>query len=188
MAKPLPLPVWDRERGKLLEEWMDDHQPHYESEPQLSVTQWVKSQPFYDRLYALYENSRWSTREIEPFIRKYRIDMAEFEPVRYRSFAGFFDRRFRPGVRKFPSAPDEMGAFAEARYLGWTKVEPDQKFPVKGHSLNAKQILGSADRARPFAGGPCCSCVSHPLTTITCIIPMRARPGTINAWAAGYGP
>src|SRR3954468_15866122 len=154
MAKPLPLPVWDRARGKLLEEWMDDHQPHYESEPQRSVTQWVKSQPFYDRLYALYENSRWSTREIEPFIRKYRIDMAEFEPVRYRSFAGFFDRRFRPGVRKFPSATDEMGAFAEARYLGWTKVEPNQKFPVKGHSLNAKQILGSADRARPFAGGP----------------------------------
>jgi phosphatidylserine decarboxylase len=149
-----PLPVWDRERGELLEEWMDDHQPHYESEPQRSVTQWVKSQPFYDRLYALYENSRWSTREIGPFIRKYHIDMAEFEPVRYRSFAEFFDRRFRPGVRKFPSAPDEMGAFAEARYLGWTKVEPDQKFPVKGHSLNAKQILGSADRARPFAGGP----------------------------------
>ena len=97
MAKPLPLPVWDRQRGTLLEEWMDDHQPHYESEPQRSFTQWVKSQPVYDRLYALYENSRLSTRDIEPFIRKYHIDMAEFEPVRYRSFAEFFDRRFRHG-------------------------------------------------------------------------------------------
>jgi hypothetical protein len=64
-----------------------------------------------NRLYALYENSRLSTREIEPFIRKYHINMAEFEPARYRSFAEFFDRRFRPGVRKFPSAPEEMGAF-----------------------------------------------------------------------------
>jgi phosphatidylserine decarboxylase len=80
--------------------------------------------------------------------------MAEFEPVRYRSFAQFFDRRFSPGVRKFPSAPEEMGAFAEARYFGWQKVEPDQEFPVKGHSLSADQILGSADRARPFTGGP----------------------------------
>ena len=52
MAKPLPLPVWDRQRGTLLEEWMDDHQPHYESQPQRSFTQWVKSQPIYDRLYA----------------------------------------------------------------------------------------------------------------------------------------
>jgi phosphatidylserine decarboxylase len=154
MAKPLPLPVWDRQRGKLIEEWMDDHQPHYESEPRLSLAQWIKSQPLYDRLYALYENSRWSTREIEPFIRKYQINMAEFEQVRYRSFAEFFDRRFRSGVREFPSAPEEMGAFAEARYFGWEKVEPDQKFPVKGHSLSAEQILGSAKRAHPFIGGP----------------------------------
>jgi hypothetical protein len=40
MAKPIPLPVWDRQRGTLLvEEWMDDHQPHYESQPQRSFTQ-----------------------------------------------------------------------------------------------------------------------------------------------------
>ena len=154
MAKPLPLPVWDRQRRKLVEEWMDDHQPHYESEPQRSLTQWIKSQPLYDRLYALYENSRWSTREIEPFIRKHHIDLAEFEPVQWRSFAEFFDRRFRPGVRRFPSAPEEMGAFAEARYFGWRKVTSDQKFPVKGHSLNPAQILGSAERARLFARGP----------------------------------
>jgi len=150
MAKPLPLPVWDRQRGKLVEEWMDDHQPHYESEPQRSLTQWIKSQPLYDRLYALYENSRWSTREIEPFIRKYHIDMAEFEPVQYRSFAEFFDRRFRQGVRKFPSAPKEMGAFAEARYFGWKRVERDQTFPVKGHSLSPRQIRCTSliDRTR----------------------------------------
>ena len=92
MAKPLPLPVWDRQRGTLVQEWMDDHQPHYESEPQRSFTQWVKSQPVYDRLYALYQNSRLSSREIEPLIRKYQIDMAEFEPVRYRSFAEFRNR------------------------------------------------------------------------------------------------
>ena len=147
MAKPFPLPVWDRQRGKLVEERMDDHKLHYESEPQRSVSQWIKSRPFYDRLYAIYENSRWSTRKIEPFIRKYHINMAEFEPVRYSSFAEFFDRRLRPGVRKFPSAPEEMGAFAEARYFGWRNVEPSQKFPVKGHSLSADQIPHSQRRS-----------------------------------------
>ena len=50
MAKPLPLPVWDRQQGKLVQEWMEDHQPHYESEPQRSLTQWIKSRPVYDRL------------------------------------------------------------------------------------------------------------------------------------------
>ena len=60
MGKP-PLPVWDRQQ--LVQEWMDDHQPHYESDPQRSFTHWIKSQPLYDQLYAVYENSRWSTRD-----------------------------------------------------------------------------------------------------------------------------
>ena len=154
MAKPLPLPVWDRQAGKLITEWMDDHPTTYESEPQRSIRQWIKSQPLYDWLIAAYQNTHHSTREIEPFVRKYKIDMSEFEPVKYPSFAEFFDRRFRPGARKFPSAPGEMGAFAEARYFAWDRLRGDQQFPVKGYSLNAEHILGNAQRARPFMGGP----------------------------------
>jgi phosphatidylserine decarboxylase len=133
---------------------MEDAQPHYESEPQRSLAQWIKSRPLYDKLYAFYENSSWSTREIEPFIRKHHIDMSDFEPINYRSFAEFFDRRFRAGVRRFPSSPGKMGAFAEARYFGWNRVNPDQRFPVKGYSLDALEILGSSELAQPFAGGP----------------------------------
>jgi phosphatidylserine decarboxylase len=153
MAKPLPLPVWDRRRGKLVRELMDDHQATYESHPRRSITQWLESQPIYDWLLAAYQNTRRSARQIEPFIRKYDIDMNEFEPGPYRSFAEFFDRRFRPGARAFPSANKEMGAFAEARYFGWHRVQAEQEFPVKGHSLNAAQILGNAERARPFVDG-----------------------------------
>jgi phosphatidylserine decarboxylase len=153
MTKPLPLPVWDRRAGKLVQEWMEDHQATYESEPRRSISQWLKSHPVFDWLYAAYENTRWSAREIEPFVRKYHIDMSEFEPVEYRSFAEFFERRLRPGARKFPSAPGEMGAFAEARYFGWERWEAEQRLPVKGQSLRADQILGSAQRAQPFIGG-----------------------------------
>jgi phosphatidylserine decarboxylase len=47
-----------------------------------------------------------------------------------------------------------MGAFAEARYLAWDRLAPGQEFPVKGHSLDAAEILGKAARARPFIDGP----------------------------------
>ena len=142
MAKPLPLPVWDRRSDKLVMEWMGDHQTTYESRPRASLAQWIKSHPLFDWAYAAYQNTGRSARQIEPFVREYHIDMSEFEPVRYRSFAEFFDRRFRPGVRTFPSAPGEMGAFAEARYLAWDRLAPGQEFPVKGHSIDAEQILG----------------------------------------------
>lgn len=154
MAKPIPLPLWDRDRGKLVQEFMDDHRPTYESRPQLSLTQWLQSQPVYDRLYAAYQNTRWSARQIEPFVQKHKIDMSEYEAVEYRSFGDFFDRNFRPGVRSFPSAENEMGAFAEARYFGWERLDPEQRFPIKGHSLSAEHILGTMERARPFVGGP----------------------------------
>jgi phosphatidylserine decarboxylase len=154
MAKPLPLPVFDRRSGKLFQEWMDDSHPTYESEPTRSLTQWIRSQPLFDRLAAAYRHTRRSTRKIEPFVRKYRINMDEFERVSYRCYDDFFIRRFRPGVRAFPSNPSEMGAFAEARYFGWNKLETDQQFPIKEYSLNAERILGSAERAAPFVGGP----------------------------------
>ena len=47
-----------------------------------------------------------------------------------------------------------MGAFAEARYLAWERLDQTQEFPIKGHSLDAALILGSASRARDFADGP----------------------------------
>jgi phosphatidylserine decarboxylase len=74
--------------------------------------------------------------------------------VRYRSFADFFDREFRPGLRSFASDPLEMAAFAEARYFAWERLEVAQRFPVKGRSLSAEDILGNVERARPFIGGP----------------------------------
>jgi phosphatidylserine decarboxylase len=154
MGRPIPLPIWDRRTGKRVEEWMDDHAPTYESEPRRSMMQWLESQPLYDWLVAAYQNTSWSARKIGPFIRKNHIDLDEFECVNYASFAEFFDRRFRPGVRSFPRFPNEMGAFAEARYFAWERVETGQTFPVKGRSLDAAEILGKAERALPFAGGP----------------------------------
>lgn len=163
MAKPLPLPVWDRQAGRLFKEWMDDSTTTYESQPRRSIMQWLESHPLVDWLVAFKQNTRRSAKHIGPFVRKHRIDMSEFEPVEYRSFAEFFDRRFRPGVRTFPRASGEMGAFAEARYFGWSSLDPDQQFPIKGHSLNAAQILGDAERAQPFLGGPVLLCRLAPV-------------------------
>jgi phosphatidylserine decarboxylase len=154
MAKPIPLTIWDRGRRKVHRDWMDDGKSHYESEPRRSPTQWLESQPIFDWFVAALQRSRWSARKIQPFIEKHHIDMSEFERVDYRSYNDFFIRKFRPGVRSFPARGGQMGAFAEARYFGWTSVAPHQRFPIKGHSLCADDIMGDAALARAFAGGP----------------------------------
>jgi phosphatidylserine decarboxylase len=154
MSSPKPLPVWDRTLKKLIQEFMTDSPATYESRPHRSFTNLLQSHPAYDRFVSMYQNTKMSARKIEPFIQRHQIDMNEFEPGPYRTYAAFFDRRFRPGVRTFPSQPDKLGAFAEARYFGWERLQAGQEFPIKGHSLSALDLFGNEVRARPFEGGP----------------------------------
>jgi len=154
LGKALPLPVFDRRTGRVIQEFMDDSSATYESRPHQSLMQWLGSSPTWDWLVAAYQNTSYSARNIEPFIRKYHIDMTEFEPGPFKSYAEFFDRRFLPGKRHFPDSPGQMGAFAEARYLAWEKLAPEMEFPIKGHSLKPEILFGNAERAKEFEGGP----------------------------------
>lgn len=81
--KPLPLPLWDRKAQRRIDEFMDDSPSTYESKPRRSLNQWLESHPVYDWLIAAYNGTHMSARKIAPFIRKYYIDMSEFEPVQY---------------------------------------------------------------------------------------------------------
>jgi phosphatidylserine decarboxylase len=73
------------------------------------------------------------TRQIEPFVREYHIDMSEFEPVRYRSFAAFFSigGSGRASAR-FPPHPARWARSrrrATSPGIGWSL---DRSFPSKG--------------------------------------------------------
>jgi phosphatidylserine decarboxylase len=154
MSSPKPIPLWDRRLGKLTQEFMTDSPATYESRPHRSLTNLLQSHPAYDWLVSIYQNTQWSARKIEPFIREHHVDMGEFEPGPYCTYARFFERRFKPGARSFPAEKPHFGAFAEARYLGWERLQPKQEFPIKGCSLSAPDLLGNETRARPFEGGP----------------------------------
>jgi phosphatidylserine decarboxylase len=105
------------------------------------------------RLYGAYQNSSASRKKIPSFIEHFKIPMEEYEERDFRSFNDFFIRKFKPGQRKFEMAESKLAAPAEGRYLGWEKISPDQKFPVKGSDLTPEALLGSADIARAFEGG-----------------------------------
>jgi hypothetical protein len=64
--------------------------------------QWLEAHPLYDWFVALWQNMRRSARKIGLFVRKHNIDMSEFQPGPFKSYAEFFGRRFPPGKRRFP--------------------------------------------------------------------------------------
>ncbi|HBN09365.1 MAG TPA: phosphatidylserine decarboxylase [Cyanobacteria bacterium UBA8530] len=114
-------------------------------------------------LYGHFQASRWSLPEIERDIESFHIDLTEYEESTYRSYAEFFHRSFRPGARTFQTDPEILPAFAEGKYLAFAEMHPEREFPVKGRCLKPGQLLGNAELAKEFEGGPMLICRLCPI-------------------------
>lgn len=118
------------------------------------ITDRLLSRRFISTLIGYYESSSFSRSKIDSFISEFSIPMSEYEEGPFSSFNEFFIRKFKPGQRPFISDPSVMPAFAEARYLGFEKVDPDGTYPVKNLLLTPARLLGSEKQAQSFVGGP----------------------------------
>lgn len=126
----------------------------YESRSGQLLADTVLSRAWISKLYGAYQNSALSARKVAPFVRNFSIPLEEYEEQRYSSFNDFFIRKFRPGARKFPDAPHEMGACAEGRVLAYAEVAPQTSVPIKGTVLTVDSLLSNFEYARMFSGGP----------------------------------
>jgi phosphatidylserine decarboxylase len=126
----------------------------YDTKAGQGLAENVLSQTWFSKLYGAYQASSLSGKKVDPFIKKFDIPMEDYESGPFPTFNDFFIRKFREGKRPFVQAAGEMGAFAEARYLAYEKVLPDQKFPVKGKFLSAAALIGSKEKGKIFEGGP----------------------------------
>lgn len=120
----------------------------------------IAANGLFSSFYGWLQNLPFSRRKIAPFIKEMGIALSDFEVPTggYPNFNSFFIRKWQPGKRPFEDLPTVLPAFAEARYLGWERISPDQTFPVKGRDLSARSLLGNAPQAAEwverFAGGP----------------------------------
>ena len=158
MASPEgPIFYWDRESGeKRVEKVYGDFFVNlfYGSALGGVFSDHLLSSRWVSKAAGSFQSSSLSQRKIEPFVREFEIPMAEYSPGPFRSFNDFFVRAFKPGMRPFVQDTSKMAAFAEARYLGFDRVDPDQRFPVKGKDLSAEAVLGDLGFSPTFRGGP----------------------------------
>lgn len=118
------------------------------------LTNTILSHPVFSKLYGSTQDLSLSARKIETFISKFNIDMTQYEAGPFNSFNDFFIRKFKPGLRSYPVDSNKLGAFAEARYLAFSQLNPSQRFPVKTVALTASELLNSTSEAKPFENGP----------------------------------
>lgn len=115
----------------------------------------------FSKIYGALQDTSFSRKKVKPFMRDFNIKISDFLPEEgrngadpYSSFNQFFIRRFKEGKRNFPSESNEMGAFAEARYFGFKRVNETMKVPVKGFELSINELISSSIWEKTFSGGP----------------------------------
>jgi phosphatidylserine decarboxylase len=113
------------------------------------------------KLYGALQNSSFSKKKIAPFIETFKIPMEDYLPEEgrntaspYSSFNKFFIRRFKDDKRPFIQNSEELAAFCEARYFGYSSVHEQESIPVKGVYLKPKMLLSNALWETTFLDGP----------------------------------
>ena len=113
------------------------------------------------KLYGALQNSPMSKNKIAPFILNFKIPMEDYLPesgrsreAPYSSFNQFFIRKFKEGKRPFIENPEEMPAFSEARYFGYSSIRDDESVPVKGAFLLPKDLISNPEWDKTFQDGP----------------------------------
>lgn len=117
--------------------------------PLVARSAWVS------RLYGWIQKTRWSRCKIEPFIRVFQVDPAEFlDPVEtFSSFNDFFIRKLKKEARPCVQDPCRLVMPADGRYLVFPKISASSGFVVKGEKFQLEDLLQDAALARRFAEG-----------------------------------
>lgn len=123
----------------------------------------IITHPALSKLYGKIQDTKMSAKKVPEFVTNFDINMDEFEKgsIRvnkiedsYKNFNEFFIRAFKKGKRTFSEDASDLGAPAEGRYFGYSKITNDIKIPVKGHDLTAENLLCSDKYLEHFQNGP----------------------------------
>jgi phosphatidylserine decarboxylase len=93
-----------------------------------------------------------SVSKIAPFIRKYHINMNDFQKKKYTSFNDFFIRKLRPGARKIDTGRNIVISPGDGKILAYDNIGR-QDFIVKGYRFNLHSFLKNDSLARIYSGG-----------------------------------
>ena len=125
--------------------------------------------PLFTRIYGWLQCLPCSRKKIPAFIKRYHVEMRDYQPRRYRNFDEFFLRAIREGARPMTGEKSRLIAPADSKLLVYP-VHEGAKVIVKGVEYSIEELAGmsfgsgkrqnagsrgeNADLA-DFAGGLC---------------------------------
>ncbi len=106
-------------------------------------------------IYALWQHSIFSRRAIKPFVRRYSVNLDDFQiPERgFRSFNDFFVRRLKQDARPVDEDRDALVAPTDSKVFMVSDLDGNDTFSVKGIPFDVGDFLGDPHLGRMFEGG-----------------------------------
>ncbi|WP_376694356.1 archaetidylserine decarboxylase [Wenzhouxiangella sp. EGI_FJ10409] len=100
---------------------------------------------------------RWFNQPfIRVFVRLFGVDLSEAErkrPVDYACFNDFFTRSLEPAARPIAEESHRLVCPADGTISQLGRLDGETILQAKGIDYTAAELLGSAERARPFEDG-----------------------------------
>jgi phosphatidylserine decarboxylase len=110
----------------------------------------------FSKLGKIYNSSKFSARKIPGFIKRYNIDMGDYQSEQYPSFQAFFTRKVTESARKTDQAENALVAAADAKLLVH-KIGDDLTtelgLKAKGSCYTVSELIGDAELAQEFRNG-----------------------------------
>lgn len=107
--------------------------------------------PWLSKAVSVYQKSRFSKRDIIPFIQKHNIDTTHWNVDSFRSFNDFFIRKKKLSVS---DDPKDFTAIAESK-LSVYNIDEDLCLDIKNSKYTVEEIVGSKELAEQYSDGLC---------------------------------
>lgn len=108
--------------------------------------------PHISRIGGIFLDSPFSKFLIQPFIRKNRIDMDQYESQTYSSYNDFFTRRIKPEKRLADQTPQHLISPCDGKLSAYP-VTKDGHFYIKQTFYSLESLLRSKSLAAKYEGG-----------------------------------
>lgn len=108
--------------------------------------------PWISYIFGVIMDSSVSRLLIAPFIKKYRINMEDYEERTYTSYNDFFTRRIREGKRIIDHNPNHLIAPCDGK-LSVYSINKDSRFVIKNTPYTLRSLLKNKRLAEYYENG-----------------------------------
>ena len=112
------------------------------------------TRPTVSKIGGAFLSSPLSKPMIKRFIKNNKIDMSQFETVKYKNYNDFFTRKIVKTARPIDMNANSLISPCDSRVTLYN-IDENERFFIKGREYSIEQLLGKDDLAQKFSGGVC---------------------------------